>query len=201
MAKGTLQQIAQTDIYLIDQILKGRYDKGGKILDAGCGSGRNLSWFVAQPEFEIFATDIEDSVVADLLRTYPALGTENVKVAALQAMPFAGNFFDHIICQAVVHFANTKREYLDMFSELCRVLRPQGSLFMRMASDIGLAEKMIPLGNGRFIMPDGTERLLLNPDLITEVTARFPLVLAEPVKTTVVQNMRCMTTLVMEKCT
>ena len=34
--------IGNTDIYLIDQIMKNRYNQQDKILDAGCGNGRNL---------------------------------------------------------------------------------------------------------------------------------------------------------------
>ena len=39
----TLQdQFGQIDIYLFDQILKGRVLPGMRILDAGCGTGRNV---------------------------------------------------------------------------------------------------------------------------------------------------------------
>jgi len=88
---------------------------------------------------------------------------------------------------------------LQMFSQLNRVLKPGGSLFIRMASDIGIENKIVPLGNGRFSLPDGSDRFLLTKPLIEELLNSFPLTLAEPVKTTNVQDIRCMTTLVMVK--
>jgi tellurite methyltransferase len=199
MPAGELKHIINTDIYLIDQVLKGRYNGGGKLLDAGCGSGRNISWFVLQPNFDIYAIDTDQHVIAHLLQVYPSLKQEQVKCTPLQSLPFPDTFFDYIICSAVLHFAHNKEEFLQMCSELNRVLKPGGSLFARVASDIGIENKIMPLGNGRFSLPDGTDRFLLTKPLIEEVLNNFPLTLAEPVKTTNVQDMRCMTTLVMRK--
>ena len=86
-----------------------------------------------------------------------------------------------------------------MFSELNRVLKPGGSSFIRSASDIGIENKIVSLGDGRFSLPDGTDRFLLTKTLIEDVLNIFPMALAEPVKTTNVQDMRCMTTLVLVK--
>ena len=44
------------DIYLFDQLLKGRFVPGMRILDAGCGSGRNLVYFL-RSGYEVFAVD------------------------------------------------------------------------------------------------------------------------------------------------
>ena len=199
MPNGELNHIINTDIYLTDQILKGRYNDGGKLLDAGCGGGRNISWFVVQPNFDIYAIDIEPDVTDYLLQVYPSLKPEQVKCTPVQSLPFDNVFFQHIICSTVLHFARSKEDFLKMFDELNRVLKPGGSLFIRMASDIGIENKILSLGNGRFSLPDGSDRFLLTKPLIEEVLNSFPLTLAEPVKTTNVQDMRCMTTLVMVK--
>lgn len=199
MPAGTLNQVIHTDIYLIDQVLKGRYNAGGKLLDAGCGGGRNLSWFVVQPNFDIYAIDTEQDVIDHLLQVYPSLKQHQVKCALVQSLPFSDRFFDHIICSTVLHFARSKDDFLQMFSELNRVLKTGGSLFIRMASDIGIENRILPLGDGRFSLPDGSDRFLLTKPLIEEVLNTFPMTLAEPVKTTNVQDIRCMTTLVMVK--
>lgn len=199
MPAGTLNQVIHTDIYLIDQVLKGRYNAGGTLLDAGCGGGRNLSWFVVQPNFDIYAIDSEQEVIDHLVQVYPSLKQDQVKCAPVQSLPFPDTFFDHIICSTVLHFARSKEDFLQMFSELNRVLKTQGSLFIRIASDIGIENGILPLGDGRFSLPDGSDRFLLTKPLIEELLNTFPMTLAEPVKTTNVQDIRCMTTLVMVK--
>lgn len=199
MPPGELSQIINTDIYLIDQILKGRYTGGGKLLDAGSGRGRNISWFALQPKFDIYAIDTDRDAITDLLQVYPSISPGQVKCGPVQSLPFSDTFFDHIICSAVLHFARNHEEFLQMFSELNRVLKPKGSLFIRVASDIGIENKILPLGGGRFSLPDGTDRFLLTKRIIEDVLNNFPLTLAEPVKTTNVQDVRCMTTLVMIK--
>lgn len=199
MPKGELNQVINTDIYLIDQLLKGRYNNGGKLLDAGCGGGRNISWFVLQPNFDIYAIDVDEDVITYLLQAYPSLKQDQVKCTPVQALPFPDTFFDHIICSTVLHFARSKEDFLQMFSELNRVLKPGGNLFIRMASNIGIENKIVPLGDGRFSLPDGSDRFLLTKPLIEELLNIFPLTLAEPLKTTNVQDIRCMTTLVMVK--
>jgi tellurite methyltransferase len=199
MPTGTLSHIATTDIYVIDQILKGRYNGGGKLLDAGCGGGRNISWFVSQPNFIVYAIDTDQDAIHNLLRNYPSLKPDHVNCTPVQSLPFSNTFFDHIICSTVLHFGRNKEDFLQMFSELNRVLKPGGSLFIRVASDIGIENKIVSLGGGRFSLPDGTDRFLLTKSLIDQILKTFPLALTEPVKTTNVQDIRCMTTLVLEK--
>ncbi len=199
MLPGELNHIINTDIYLIDQILKGRYKEGGKLLDAGCGGGRNISWFVLQPDFDIYAVDTDKNAINNLSEIYPSLKQTQLHCAPVQSLPFQNELFHHIICSTVLHFAENKEDFLQMFSELNRVLKPGGSLFIRTASDIGIENKILPLGGGRFSLPDGTDRFLLTKSFVEAVLNMFPLTLAEPVKTTNVQDLRCMTTLVLVK--
>ena len=199
MLTGELNHIIYTDIYLIDQILKGRYKGGGKLLDAGCGGGRNISWFVLQPNFDIYAIDADENAINHLSQVYPSLKREQLCCTPLQSLPFPDAFFHHIICSAVLHFAKNKEAFLQMFSGLNRVLKRGGSLFIRVASHIGIENKISPLGGGRFELPDGTDRFLLTKPLLEEVLNTFPMTLIEPVKTTNVQDLRCMTTLVLVK--
>lgn len=199
MPSGTLATILHTDIYLIDQILKNRYDAGGTLLDAGCGGGRNLSWFVEQPNMDIYAVDMEPDHINQLPAFYPSLKREQLICTPLQSLPFKDAFFDHIICSAVLHFAESKTMFLHMFEQLYRVLKPGGILFIRMAADMGIENRIVPLGNGKYALPDGSDRFLLTKPLLEELFQLYPLTLIEPVKTTNVQDLRCMTTLVMQK--
>lgn len=199
MPTGELNHIINTDIYLIDPILKGRYKGGGKLLDAGCGGGRNISWFVLQPNFDIYAIDTDENAINHLSEVYRSLKRDQLHCAPVQSLSFPDEFFHHIICSTVLHFAKSKEDFLQMFYELNRVLNPGGSLFIRAASDIGIENKILPLGGGRFSLPEGTDRFLLTKSLVEEVLNTFPMTLAEPLKTTNVQDLRCMTTLVLVK--
>jgi tellurite methyltransferase len=71
--------------------------------------------------------------------------------------------------------------------------------FCRLASSIGMETRMAPLGNGRFRLPDGSDRYLVDEPMLLERTRRLGGALVDPLKTTVVQNERCMTTWVVRK--
>ncbi len=189
--------LGQTDIYLIDQILKGRYKSDDCILDAGCGSGRNLPWFI-ENSITIFGVDQDEVRIKELRTRYPALADE-LLVNDLKSMPLPEDYFSHIISSAVLHFAQDLYHFHSMFAEHIRVLHPQGSFFIRMTSDIGLPTMGQDLGEGVFRIPDGSTRFLLTRDLIRELMAVHNLTLLEPVKTTNVDDVRAMTTLMFQK--
>ncbi|NUQ25561.1 MAG: class I SAM-dependent methyltransferase [Saprospiraceae bacterium] len=188
--------LGQTDIYLLDQIMKGRYAPSELILDAGAGAGRNLHWFVQQG-FRVFGADRYPAAVEALRRNYPGIPDDNFLVAPVENLPFPDGFFHHVICSAVLHFADNEAHFKQMFGELARVLRPGGSLFLRVATDVGLAHKMIPLGHGRFAMPDGTDRFLLTRPTLEALMRTHKLRYLEPFKTVLVDELRSMTALVL----
>lgn len=187
----------RTDIYLIDQIMKDRYQPGDLILDAGCGNGRNLHWFM-QNGFQINAIDVNREVIDELKHLFPGYAA-NFTVASVENTAFLNDSFDHIICSAVLHFARNLVHFQSMLAELVRLLKPGGTLFIRMASDIGIEQKVVLIADGVYTIPDGSTRFLLTRTLLTDCLARYPLILAEPVKTTNVEDSRCMTTLVLQK--
>ena len=73
------------------------------------------------------------------------------------------------------------------------VLAPRGLLFARLASNIGLETVMGP-GGRRVRVPDGSDRFVVDETILMTFTARLGGRLADPLKTTVVQGMRAMTT-------
>ena len=191
------QQLGGMDIYLLDQIVKGRYSKNDAILDAGCGSGRNLHWLYGNG-YDIWAVDRDKSSVEQIKGSYNRMDSQ-VSQAELDNLPFKDDKFDHVICSAVLHFAKSIDHFLEMFSELVRVLKPGDSIFFRMASDIGLESRLEPRGEGRFGLPDGSDRFLLTKELLHEVMKTWDLKFLEPLKTTNVNDLRCMSTLVLQK--
>ena len=190
--------LGNMDIYLLDQVMKSRYAFGESILDAGCGSGRNLYWFV-QNDFDISAIDRSTEAINMLKIQYPELKNDQLSVCPVEKMPFPTNHFDHIISSAVLHFAHNLLQFQNMLAEMVRVVKPGGSLFIRMTSDIGIEDKVVPLGEGVYQIPDGSTRFLLTKSLLNQCLQQYPLSLIEPLKTVNVDDKRCMSTLVMQK--
>lgn len=190
-----LTAIQHSDIYLIDQILKGRFKITDKILDAGCGTGRNMTWFAAA-RIPIYGCDInEDSL--QLAAQNTGIDPEYFTQASLVKLPYEEGYFDAVICSAVLHFAQSTKEFLQMISELHRVLKKGGILFIRMTSNFGLNNNYNHIGAGRYELNDLSTRFLLTPDLLKEIELKFEKI--EPLKSVLVEELRSMTTLVLRK--
>jgi tellurite methyltransferase len=202
MIMNTLRETyGNIDIYLFDQLLKGRYDGLNKVLDVGCGSGRNLFYFLRNG-YEVFAVDPSLQAVETVKQLSAELAPnnslENFMVCKAENLPYDDASFDLIICSAVLHFASDEQQFYNMLLQMFRVLKPGGYFFARLASDMGIEELIRPLGNRRYLLPDGSERFLVNEQIIRTYTREFG-ELYEPIKTTNVQNMRCMTTWCVQK--
>lgn len=195
------EQFGGIDIYLFDQLLRGRFDRRRRVLDAGCGGGRNLPFLLRQG-FEVYAVDADPAALAPVSQMVDALcpGTapERLRHAPLDALPWPDASFDAVICSAVLHFAEHEKAFGAMVQEMWRVLAPGGLFFARLATSIGL-ERHLPASVGRMRLPDGSERFVVDERTLIDWTSRLGGTLADPLKTTNVQQMRCMTTWVMEK--
>lgn len=190
------------DIYLFDQILKNRFSPEMKILDAGCGGGRNLVYFL-RSGFECFGVDQNAEAVEYVRRLAQNLAPENSKenfqVSSIEKMPFADESFDWILSSAVLHFAENENHFDVMLNEMWRVLKPNGNLFARLASTIGIENKVEKIAERRYLLPDGSERFLVDEEMLIEKTGNLDAAFIEPIKTTNVQNLRCMTTWIIRK--
>jgi len=202
MQDNLKQLYGNIDIYLFDQLLKGTYDNCRKVLDAGCGSGRNLIYFLGNG-YEVYGIDPNPAAIETVKilsqNLSPANALDNFQVAAAEDLPFDSDYFDLVISSAVLHFANNKEHFERMLRSMWRVLKPGGYLFSRLASDIGIESLVRSLGNGRYLLPDGSERFLVNEKLLLDYTESLDGHLHEPIKTTNVQNLRCMTTWCLQK--
>jgi SAM-dependent methyltransferase len=191
----------EIDIYLFDQLLKGRFDRRRRVLDAGCGDGRNLVYLL-QRGADCYGVDRDEAAVAACRRLAathaPALPDSHFRVADLARLPFADGSMDAVICSAVLHFAEDEAEWSAMVSDAWRVLAAGGLFFARLASNIGL-ESQLGRSPGRMRLPDGSMRFVATEALLIEWTARLGGRLVDPIKTTNVQQMRAMTTWVVEK--
>lgn len=190
------------DIYLFDQILKGRFPREMSVLDAGCGAGRNLVYFLRN-DFEVFAVDRNREAISQITQIAnvlnPNLPPENFQVSKVENLPFPDEKFDVVISSAVLHFAENAAHFNAMFREMMRVLKPGGMFFARLASSIGIENLITPTVGGRYFLPDGSERFLVNENILVSLTESCGANLLEPIKTTNVQNLRSMTTWVFRK--
>lgn len=190
------------DIYLFDQLLKDRYNTCKKIIDVGCGNGRNLVYFL-QNDFEVFAIDSDPTAIEEVKklsqRLSPQNSLENFRDALAEDIPFENEAFDLVISSAVLHFAKDKDHFDAMLQCMWQVLKPGGFFFARLASTIGIENRVIHLGKGRYLLPDGSERFLVDEKLLINYTKELNGELYEYIKTTNVQNLRCMTTWCLKK--
>ncbi len=189
--------IGSTDIYLLDQIMKNRYAPDDIILDAGCGPGRNLHWFL-QNNMTIYGVDQDENAISHLQHRHPQ-AAERFRHAPVEKLPFENASFDHIISSAVLHFARNTASFHAMLAEMVRVIQPGGSLFIRMTSDIGIEDKVYRLDEGVYRIPDGSTRFLLTRSLLAELMQKNKLSYLEPLKTVNVSDVRCMSTLLLTK--
>ena len=194
------EQFGQIDIYVFDQILRGNIAAGMTVLDAGCGYGRNLVHLL-RVGCQVFALDVNAEAVEHVRQLSESLQTglpaENFQVGAIERMPFADGMADVVLCNSVLHFARDDRQFRDLLAELWRVLKPGGLLFCRLGSRIGMDFER--LRGNVFLIPDGSEWFLVDQAMLLGLTEELNAVLVDPLKTTIVQDYRCMTTWVVRK--
>jgi tellurite methyltransferase len=190
------------DIYLFDQLLKGRVSPGFRIFDAGFGSGRNLVHFLREGH-EVFGVDQDPASMEHVRRLAaklaPNLSPDNFRAEPIESMSFPDAIADLVISSAVLHFAQDDDQFRAMLHGSWRVLKPGGLFFCRLASSIGLERQIRRLAGRRFLLPDGSERYLVDEALLIDAANELGGRLLDPLKTTVVQNERSMTTWVVRK--
>ena len=193
--------LGEIDIYLFDQLLRGRFDRRPRVLDAGCGDGRNLVYLLRRG-FACFGSDRDPSAIERVLalaaQLAPDLPPQNFRAGDLDHLPWDDASMDAVVCSAVLHFASDLAHFDRMLHELWRVLAPDGMLFARLASNIGI-EHAVGAAGRRVRLPDGSERFVVDEAMLLERTERLGAELLDPIKTTNVQQARCMTTWCLRK--
>lgn len=190
------------DIYLFDQLMKGNIAPGMKVLDAGSGAGRNLVYFM-RSGYDVAAADESEAMIGRVRQLAkliaPQLPEQNFRVEPVENMSFDDASFDVVLSSAVLHFARDEEHWQAMVDEMWRVLKPGGMFFCRLSSTIGM-ETQVQLINGRrYLLRDGADWFLVDAEILKEVTKSLGGEFVEPIKTTVVDNRRAMTTWVVRK--
>jgi SAM-dependent methyltransferase len=190
------------DIYWFDQLLRGRVTAGMRVLDAGCGGGRNLA-FLLREGVDVCGVDADPDAVASMRalaqRLNPSIAADAFRVEPVERMSFPDAHADVVLASAVLHFARDDEHFRAMLGECFRVLRPGGLFFARLASTAGLDGQLRSLGGRRYVLPDGSTRYLVDEPYLAECAATLGGTPADPLKTTLVHGQRSMTTWVLWK--
>ena len=199
------EQFGPIDIYLFDQILRGRIGPPPlRIFDAGCGGGRNIIYFLREG-YDVSGVDADPHAVAAVQDLAAQLAPKplpagNFLCQLLDRISFPEATADVVISSAVLHFAANDADFNAMLQGSWRMLKPGGLFFCRLASSIGIESLILPIdGRRRHLLPDGSERYLVDEALLLALTNDLGGALLDPIKTTVVQSQRAMTTWVVRK--
>jgi SAM-dependent methyltransferase len=196
-------EFGDIDVYLFDQLLRGRITKGMRILDAGCGAGRNLVYMLRNG-FDVWGVDEDPTAIARVTelasRLAPALPTDRFRAQSVEAMSFDAESMDVVISSAVMHFARDEAHWLAILHEMWRVLAPNGLLFARLGTTVA-QPAFVPLGGRRYRTPDGETRFLVDHEMLADQTSALDATLVDPIRSSVVQGSRSMGTWVMRKAT
>jgi tellurite methyltransferase len=189
------------DIYVFDQLLRGRIAPGMRVFDAGCGGGRNLVYLL-RGGYDVCGNDGDARAIAQVQSLAASLAPgrdHDFRVEPIEQTSFPDAHVDVVIANAVLHFARDEAQFAAMLRQMWRVLKPGGIFFARLASTIGIADEVTSLGAGRFRLPDGSHWFLTDANAIESWTERLGGTLIDPIKTTIVHRQRAMTTWVAKK--
>lgn len=190
------------DIYLFDQLQRGRIHPGQRLFDAGCGTGRNLVYLLRNG-YDLAGVDVSPEAIAAVralaAEVAPNLPPDRFRAEPIEANSFPDAWADVVIANAALHFARDEAQFLAMLDGAWRVLRPGGLFFARLASNAGIENAVRPLGPGRFLLPDGSERFLVTETMLGTLAAARGGVAIDPLKTTLVHGARSMTTWVLRR--
>ena len=119
-------QFGAIDIYLFDQLLRGRITKGDRIVDAGCGTGRNLVYFLREG-FDVRGIDADPDPIEDVRRMAraiaPSVSEDRFRAESLQSSSLPDGCATVVISSAVLHFARTDDEFAAMLQGTWRLRR------------------------------------------------------------------------------
>lgn len=184
------------DLFLMDLILKGHIKEGAKVLDIGCGEGRNGIYFI-QRGYDYHGWDTDPTklkLLEYLAKTIKKSKTTFVSQDFTKAS--STDLFDFIICSRVLHFALSKEDFLNKWMKIASLLTRGGILYASLDSVID-TEIGIKKIDGFVEFPDGKHRYALDKSIYQEIIKGFEEI--EPLRTLVHHNERAQSFLCLKK--
>ena len=184
------------DLYLMDAILKGKVPERGKVLDIGCGEGRNGIYFI-QHGYEYVGVDQDASKVRILEYLTNSLPHSNASfLAEPMDKAFYGNEYDLILASRILHFANSSREFRIIVEKIAASLKPKGMLYLAMDSAI-IESHVQKYEDGKYEFRDGRISFCLTEPIYKDLLAHFTEL--EEIKTVFYKNKRVQSFALLQK--
>ena len=167
------------------------------VLEIGCGTG-TTALKLAPSVSRILASDVSNEMIAIAREKAIAQSCLNAEFAVARAEQMVGSedAYDAVLAFNVLHLIGDRQSTL---ANICRLLKPGGLFFCRLASTVGAEHLVRKLHDRWYALADGSERYLVDEAMLMRVTEELGAELVDPIKTTVVQNLRSMTTWVLRK--
>jgi len=182
--------------------MRGRIHSKMKLLDAGCGHGRNSEYFIRN-NYDISGFDRKEESLNSLIANIPIWNPDydfnKFQLGTIENPPFLNQQFDFIISNAVLHFAESRKHFIQLFEAMIHLLNPQGILWIRMCAKHTIESYAQHLEDDIYDLPDGSTRYLLDLNVLSQLQQKHHLHLLDPFKTLNVSNLRTMSTIVLQK--
>ncbi len=113
--------------YLLNFFSQIKKRKNRKILDLGCGAGRN-TLMLCKLGFKVYGCDLNREMVLETRRKLPVHFKNNIIICDIVSLPYYDNFFDFVLSNGIFHNAVSFQDFEKAISETTRILKVRGSL-------------------------------------------------------------------------
>ena len=161
------------------QIATQEWRASARLLDIGCGAGRNAVP-LARAGWQVIGTDLSLAMLtaAAARVASDSLATRlQLLLAPMEHLPFASDSFDFVVAHGIWNLARSGREFRDAVKEAARVTRPGAALFLFTFSRNTLPDTAEPVSGESFVFTQFSGQpqcFLTEEQLVTEMgTAGF----------------------------
>src|SRR5690349_8259885 len=133
-------------------VAAGAFRPSSRLLDIGCGAGRNAVPLAAQG-WRVVGSDLSAAMLNAAARRVverPPANRIDLVLAPMDTLPFASNAFDFVVAHGIWNLARSGREFRSAVTEAARVGRPGAPLFLFTFSRHTLAEEAEPVPGESF---------------------------------------------------
>ncbi len=151
-----------------------------KILDLGCGGGRNTKMLVSLG-FDVYACDNSVGMVEAARKRIKKQAAKNVIVASMTSLPYPDSFFYFVVSSGVFHNAFSLKELGKAIKESARVLIKGGMLLVNIFSSDIVDSKLKALKEDSvYITPQGLPMVLISDKELIGLMKKNRLFLVKP---------------------